>query len=108
MFLLETAAVQWLSDQRVDEAFPRSDVSSRCLELSLHGELDLYRRVLVCDGAMGTYLYAKGIFINRSYDELNVSQPELIRAVLRALHRPGDVQRPAVLRPVAVGRMDAR
>src|SRR3981081_974776 len=31
------------------------------------------------DGAMGTLLYAKGIFINRCYDELNVSQPNLIR-----------------------------
>jgi len=30
---------------------------------------------------MGTLLYAKGIFINRSYDELNLSQPELIRGV---------------------------
>jgi len=30
---------------------------------------------------MGTLLYANGIFINRSYDELNLSQPELIHAV---------------------------
>lgn len=36
---------------------------------------------VLCDGAMGTLLYAKGIFINRSYDELNLSQPELIRGV---------------------------
>ena len=36
---------------------------------------------VLCDGAMGTLLYAKGIFINRSYDELNVSQPDLIRAI---------------------------
>ena len=34
---------------------------------------------VLCDGAMGTLLYAKGIFINRCYDELNVSQPDLIR-----------------------------
>src|SRR5580658_10501348 len=34
---------------------------------------------VLCDGAMGTLLYAKGVFINRSYDELNLSQPELIR-----------------------------
>jgi len=33
----------------------------------------------LCDGAMGTLLYAKGIFINRCYDELNLSQPDLIR-----------------------------
>src|SRR6201984_384113 len=36
---------------------------------------------ILCDGAMGTLLYAKGIFINRSYDELNLSQPELIRGI---------------------------
>ena len=36
---------------------------------------------VLCDGAMGTLLYSKGVFINRSYDELNVSQPDLIRGV---------------------------
>src|SRR5580692_4234190 len=36
---------------------------------------------VLCDGAMGTLLYSKGIFINRCYDELNLSQPELIHAV---------------------------
>src|SRR3984885_7517385 len=46
---------------------------------------DLLTRIkqsaVLCDGAMGTLLYAKGIFINRSYDELNVSQPDLIRGI---------------------------
>src|SRR5882757_5230741 len=46
---------------------------------------DLLTRIkqspVLCDGAMGTLLYAKGIFINRSYDELNLSQPDLIRAI---------------------------
>src|SRR5580693_2858962 len=41
----------------------------------------LDRRVLVADGAMGTALYAKGVFINRCYDELNLSLPALIRDV---------------------------
>ncbi len=36
---------------------------------------------VLCDGAMGSMLYGRGIFINRCYDELNVSQPELIREV---------------------------
>jgi homocysteine S-methyltransferase len=36
---------------------------------------------VLCDGAMGTLLYAKGIFINRCYDELNLSQPDLIRGI---------------------------
>ena len=34
---------------------------------------------VLCDGAMGTLLYSKGVFINRCYDELNLSQPDLIR-----------------------------
>jgi methionine synthase I (cobalamin-dependent)/5,10-methylenetetrahydrofolate reductase len=39
------------------------------------------RSPVLCDGAMGTLLYSKGVFINRCYDELNLSQPDLIRAV---------------------------
>ncbi len=38
---------------------------------------------VLCDGATGTLLYAKGVFINRCYDELNVSQPDLIRDIHR-------------------------
>jgi methionine synthase / methylenetetrahydrofolate reductase(NADPH) len=38
-------------------------------------------RAVLCDGAMGTTLYAKGVFINRCYDELNLSQPELVRSI---------------------------
>ena len=41
----------------------------------------LKESAVLCDGAMGTLLYAKGIFINRCYDELNVSQPDLIRGI---------------------------
>ena len=36
---------------------------------------------VLCDGAMGSMLYGRGVFINCCYDELNVSQPELVRAV---------------------------
>ena len=36
---------------------------------------------VLCDGAMGSMLYGRGIFINRCYDELNASQAELVRAV---------------------------
>src|SRR5260370_22747988 len=36
---------------------------------------------VLCDGAMGTLLYAKGVFINKCYDELNLTQPELIRSI---------------------------
>jgi homocysteine S-methyltransferase len=41
----------------------------------------LTRRVLVADGAMGTMLYDKGIFINRCYDELNLTSPDMIRQI---------------------------
>ena len=41
----------------------------------------LEERVLVCDGAMGTMLYAKGIFINKSFDALNITQPDLVARV---------------------------
>src|SRR5688572_19869365 len=37
--------------------------------------------VYVFDGAVGTRLYDKGIYINRSYDELNVAAPDLVREV---------------------------
>ncbi|MGD0096433.1 MAG: bifunctional homocysteine S-methyltransferase/methylenetetrahydrofolate reductase [Terracidiphilus sp.] len=38
-------------------------------------------RPMLADGAMGTVLYARGIFINRCYDELNLSDPGLILAI---------------------------
>jgi len=41
----------------------------------------LKKAPVLCDGAMGTLLYSKGVFINRCYDELNLSQPELIRGI---------------------------
>ena len=51
----------------------------------LNAMADLLARLkespILCDGAMGTLLYAKGVFINRCYDELNLSNPELIAAI---------------------------
>ena len=41
----------------------------------------LAKRVLVADGAMGTMLFAKGVFINRCYDELNLSSPQMVREI---------------------------
>ena len=37
--------------------------------------------VVVGDGAMGTMLYARGVFVNRCFDELNLSNPALVRSV---------------------------
>ncbi len=38
-------------------------------------------KTVLCDGAMGTMLYGCGVFINRSYDELNLTQPDTVRSV---------------------------
>jgi methionine synthase I (cobalamin-dependent)/5,10-methylenetetrahydrofolate reductase len=38
-------------------------------------------RPVLADGAMGTVLYGRGVFINRCYDELNHSDPNLILAI---------------------------
>ena len=45
--------------------------------------------VVVFDGAMGTMLYSKGVFINQCYDELKVRSPELVREVHRAYVKAG-------------------
>ena len=45
--------------------------------------------VAVCDGAMGTQLYAKGVFLNRCFDELNLSQPALIHQIHQEYLRAG-------------------
>ena len=38
-------------------------------------------RPVLADGAMGTVLYARGVFINRCYDELNLSDPGMILSI---------------------------
>jgi methionine synthase I (cobalamin-dependent)/5,10-methylenetetrahydrofolate reductase len=38
-------------------------------------------RPVLADGAMGTVLYARGVFINRCFDELNLSDPGMILSV---------------------------
>ena len=49
----------------------------------------LQDRSLVCDGAMGTMLYSQGVFINRCFDELNLSSPEMVRKVHSAYVEAG-------------------
>jgi methionine synthase / methylenetetrahydrofolate reductase (NADH) len=56
----------------------------------MEGFLDaIDRRVLVCDGAMGTMLYGRGIFLNRCFDELNLTQPDLVVEVHKDYVRAG-------------------
>lgn len=64
---------------------PSTTVQNRATEF--REALD--KRVLVADGAMGTMLYSKGVFINRCYDELNLSLPALVRDVHQEYVRVG-------------------
>jgi homocysteine S-methyltransferase len=42
---------------------------------------EVHERVIIADGAMGTMLYAKGIYVNQCYDAVNLSAPEMVRDV---------------------------
>lgn len=42
---------------------------------------DIKNRVLIFDGAMGTEIYSKGVFVNTCFDELNLTNPELIKEI---------------------------
>jgi homocysteine S-methyltransferase len=47
------------------------------------------QRVLVCDGAMGTMLYARGVFINQCFDALNLTAPDRVAEVHLEYARAG-------------------
>lgn len=49
----------------------------------------LARGPILCDGAMGTMLYARGISFNRCFDELNLSNPALVQDIHREYIRAG-------------------
>ena len=56
-----------------------TDTSANARVIAFREQLS--RRVMVADGAMGTMLYDKGVFINRCYDELNLSSPDMVRQI---------------------------
>lgn len=49
----------------------------------------LRERVLIGDGAMGTQLYARGVFLNRAFEDLNLTEPDLVVGVHQAYVRAG-------------------
>lgn len=49
----------------------------------------LKENVLVCDGAMGTMLYRKGVYINACFDEINLSAPDLVQDIHIAYAKAG-------------------
>ena len=59
--------------------------ASRALEF----REQLSKRIIVADGAMGTMLYSRGVFINRCFDELNLSAPGLVSQIHREYAEAG-------------------
>jgi methionine synthase I (cobalamin-dependent)/5,10-methylenetetrahydrofolate reductase len=48
-------------------------------------------RLVLFDGAMGTYIYQQGVFIDKCYDELNLANPDLIRKIHREYLNAGAI-----------------
>ena len=61
-----------MTDKNDTPARPRAQLLARLL----HPD-----QVVMFDGAMGTMLYARGVFINQCYDELVLKSPDLVREV---------------------------
>lgn len=49
----------------------------------------LQERVLLADGAMGTMLYNKGVYLNLCFDEVNLTNPDLVRSIHREYIQAG-------------------
>jgi methionine synthase / methylenetetrahydrofolate reductase(NADPH) len=41
----------------------------------------LAKGIVIGDGAMGTMLYSKGVFVNTCFDELNLTNPNLVKEI---------------------------
>jgi len=64
----------------LSQTSPRSALIARLLDPE---------QVVVFDGAMGTMLYARGVFINQCYDELSLRSPDLVRDIHAAYVNAG-------------------
>ncbi len=62
------------------DARPRAELLARLLDPE---------QVIMFDGAMGTMLYARGVFINQCYDELVLRSPDLVREIHAAYVKAG-------------------
>src|SRR3989339_124568 len=49
----------------------------------------IQERIIVADGAIGTMLYSKGAYINRCFDEMNLSAPNVVRDIHSQYARAG-------------------
>ncbi len=49
----------------------------------------LGQQVVVFDGAIGTLLYDRGVFINRCFEQLNLSEPDMVQSVHEDYRKAG-------------------
>jgi methionine synthase / methylenetetrahydrofolate reductase(NADPH) len=49
----------------------------------------LEQQVVVFDGAIGTLLYDRGVFINRCFEQLNLSEPDMVQSVHEDYRKAG-------------------
>ena len=49
----------------------------------------LNERIILADGAMGTMVYSRGVFINTCFDELNLTRPNLVQEIHEEYVRAG-------------------
>jgi len=50
---------------------------------------EIEKRVFLFDGAIGTMLYSRGVFINQSFDNINLSNPKLVKEIHSAYANAG-------------------
>jgi len=63
-----------IGGKSISKIFRRDKIKKNFLDL-------LQEQVLLCDGAMGTMLYSKGVYLNSCFDELNLVNPGLVKDV---------------------------
>ena len=63
------------------QAIPETAATGTSTRAALLARLTDPDAVVVFDGAMGTMLYQRGVFINQCYDELSLRAPDLVRGV---------------------------
>src|SRR5439155_22438622 len=67
--------VQYVGNYRLDHQGEQVDFMDNLLLEQLR------ERPVLCDGAMGTLLYARGVTYEQSFDALNLTHPELIQSI---------------------------
>lgn len=89
LYGLTAAARRWSDARSARLDSPRMHMPSVSARATLLQRLLSPDDIVIFDGAMGTMLYAKGVYINQCYDELALRNPELVGSVHAAYAEAG-------------------